>query len=57
MSMVVAVEIYGVTHTHIVFACGGCQWEVDAQSALVLMLVWKKKGFGGACPRGLTNQL
>jgi hypothetical protein len=57
MSMVVAVEIYGVTHTHSVFACGGCQWEVDAQSALVLMLVWKKKGFGGACPRELTNQL
>lgn len=23
-------EIYGVTHTQSVFACGGCQWEVDA---------------------------
>jgi hypothetical protein len=29
--MVVAVwkYIYMVCHTHSVFACGGCQWEVD----------------------------
>ena len=55
-SMVVAIEEVYMVSLHTVCVCVvAVSGEVHSQSAVVLMLVWKKKGFGRACPRGLIK--